>query len=378
MATPFSQDLGPYKERTSLKAQERDLREGTVYYNLACRRFGLVEMGILSSQCHFLAGVYNMYTMRPLVAWSHFQSATKAYHLHLQCQTRRLPATVDSPLKTSQCRNLEQRLYWSCYKSECELRAEMNLPNSSLVDVHNANIHPSPPVINADDMGPSLDDGSLLSRANARTPSTTHHQKEQTWFYYLTEITLRRIANRVLNILYPGDHTTWTEEAVLSMVNAVESFEQQLDEWWATLPAPIRFESASTLNGELPYHTSSRILQIKLWIYIPFLYYIIHTPATAIPHECVWGFADKALSVSEALICYAPTAHRHHGTWYSIQQSISCCLFIIGAVRHGGIPVPKDWRQGVEATITRMRYWEDEGPGVSRGIQVLTTYLSDV
>jgi len=221
---------------TSLQAHKTDLQRGEGYYNLARRRLGLVQRGLLAPQCHFLAGVYLMYTMRPLQAWGNFHSASRSYHIYLQCQARRLSAASSLVgAESSRRRRLEQRLYWSCYKSECELRTEMDLPNSSLAGFHYPDMHPSPPDMDAP--SPELTDHSLHSPsathpiARNRRPSSLNQYQEESWYYYLTEITLRRLANEIFNAFYSNGHEDWNQETISFMAKAAEGFEQQLDEW---------------------------------------------------------------------------------------------------------------------------------------------------
>lgn len=232
MARPFAE------KSTSISSLSSDgdaLQQGESYYNLARRRLGLLDTGILAPQCHFLAGVYLMYTLRPLRAWSEFQSASRSYFLYLHCQARRKPTVAGYP-QASKRRRLEQRLYWSCYKTECELRSEVDLPNSSLADLHYPDMHPSPPDMpNEDAPSPSFINGSTSGRRSVQGPGgsiVSQPKQEQIWYYYLTEITLRRIANRVLNTLYSTDLTSWTDDVIPFMVKAAEEFELQLKEWY--------------------------------------------------------------------------------------------------------------------------------------------------
>lgn len=172
-----------------------------------------------------------MYTQRPLSAWAEFHSASRSYHMYLQCQARRPSRCVDAA-KASKRRQLEQRLYWSCYKSECELRAEIELPNSSLADFHYPDMYPSPPDVPSEvSHGEATFQSGLQRSSGGRRSLGSHRQHEQSWFYYLTEITLRRIVNRVLNVLYSDDHPSWTDETVPYLIKAASEFEQQLDEW---------------------------------------------------------------------------------------------------------------------------------------------------
>ncbi|EGY17040.1 C6 zinc finger domain-containing protein [Verticillium dahliae VdLs.17] len=219
---------------SSLKSQAESLHSGEVYYNLARRRFGLLQKGLLEPQCHFFAGVYLMYTLRPLLAWTQFHSASRSYHVYLQCQARRTNS-LTSGSRSARRRQLEQRLYWSCYKSECELRAEMDLPNSSLASFNFPDMHPSPPDMDT----PSSDPVDQTNPSAGQQPSVPSRlsaslilQQEESWYYYLTEITLRRIANDILNEFYQNGHEGWNTETIGFMAQAARGFEQQLSDWY--------------------------------------------------------------------------------------------------------------------------------------------------
>ncbi|KAF5027830.1 hypothetical protein F66182_57 [Fusarium sp. NRRL 66182] len=369
VATPYQAETanGPVIPETSLQVHGRDLRDGEAYYNLARRRFGLLEVGILSSQCHFLAGVYNMYIMRPLAAWSQFQSATKTYYLYLQCQSRRSNGPMADTVQSSKRRSLEQRLYWSCYKSECELRAEISIPNSSLADVRFSDMHPSPPNLGEEAVSPGL--GSSPQDKQCR-------QQEQSWFYYLTEITLRRMANRVLNLLYSADHTMWIKDSIVLMAEEAEQIHKQLREWYTKLPPLIQF-SDDIPTEELPYHVRGRVLEIQTWIYAPFLYYTIHSPPDAPHRDRVKPLVEESIPHILSVMRGEPSRLRHHGTWYNLRLTTMRCLLIIGAARCGTVSVPEDWRREVQLVISRLKYWAPEGPGTNRCIEVLESYLGD-
>jgi hypothetical protein len=80
------------------------------YYLLARKRVGLLGQSFLASQCFFLSGVYLMYGLRPVEAFSEFHQASVVYQI---CLRRSSPLN-----KTTQERRLEQRMYWCCFKSE--------------------------------------------------------------------------------------------------------------------------------------------------------------------------------------------------------------------------------------------------------------------
>ncbi|EEY22426.1 C6 zinc finger domain-containing protein [Verticillium alfalfae VaMs.102] len=222
---------------SSLKSQAESLHSGEVYYNLARRRFGLLQKGLLAPQCHFFAGVYMMYTLRPLLAWTQFHSASRSYHVYLQCQSRRTNS-LTSGSGSARRRQLEQRLYWSCYKSECELRAEMDLPNSSLASFNYPDMHPSPPDMDTPSSDP-VDQANQIAghppSVPGRLSASSIQQQEESWYYYLTEITLRRIANDILNEFYQNGHEGWNTETIGFMAQAARGFEQQLSDWYESI-----------------------------------------------------------------------------------------------------------------------------------------------
>ncbi|KAM9883608.1 vegetative cell wall protein gp1 [Verticillium dahliae] len=364
---------------SSLKSQAESLHSGEVYYNLARRRFGLLQKGLLEPQCHFFAGVYLMYTLRPLLAWTQFHSASRSYHVYLQCQARRTNS-LTSGSRSARRRQLEQRLYWSCYKSECELRAEMDLPNSSLASFNFPDMHPSPPDMDT----PSSDPVDQTNPSAGQQPSVPSRlsaslilQQEESWYYYLTEITLRRIANDILNEFYQNGHEGWNTETIGFMAQAARGFEQQLSDWYDGLPPPIRFDDLELCPRELPYMVKGRVYEIKTWLYRPFLYYAIHNPLGAPHRAMVQPLVDQAISWHLSGIRGEPLSHRHHGSWYGVRVAATCAFVVLAAVKSGKftMPVGVDWRADIRQCIERMRFWEEEGPGITRAIQVLEDYL---
>lgn len=374
---------------------QNDRKEAERYYHLARRRIGLIGRGIRASQCHFLAGVYLMYTMRPLSAWQEFHSATQAIQVYLkasQCQEITPSPGSRNSAGSLKKRRMEQRLYWSCYKSECELRVEMDIPNSLLADFQYPDLYPSPP----DALSPSetvRTPGSINLRISAFQNTRS---QEQCWFYYLTEITLRRIGNRVLNLFYQTGPSSWSEEMLPRMASIAREFEQQLQDWYVPfdrsnrnsnlilrsrhnhLPEPIRYEEDEMPSEELPYMVWGRALEIKAWIYRPFLFYAVHSSTDDPGRRIAAPFVAKALNCSYHLLSKRSISHRHHGTWYELRQAVSGVLLLVGAAKCGTLGLPPEWPSAVQAGMARLRYWEHEVPGVTRALGVLERFLKQV
>ncbi|KAJ4986958.1 2OG-Fe(II) oxygenase superfamily protein [Stagonosporopsis vannaccii] len=374
VATPFPDRMSNSKS-TSLQYDDSSLRTSEAYYNCARKRFGLLKASIPATQCHFLAGVYLMYTMRPLSAWSHFRSASTSYHLYLDFQARR---QVRNGLETASLkqRSLEQSLYWSCYKSECELRIEMNLPDSCLADIQYPDLHPFPPCTDTTSSAAEQPDtGNKLSPSSTMT--LDKQQEENSWFYYLTEITLRRIWNSVLNTLYSADYRRWTDKHIPFMARAAIEFEQQLQQWYNGLPPSLQYQNPEMQIRfeELPWLTRAREHEIRVQVYQPFLYFAIHQLCSSSCGSTVLPLAEKALYYCFSVIEAFPARHRHHGTWYGIRFNISASFLILAAVKSQKLVVRSDWHCLMVSNVDRLAYWKDEAPGLSEAIEVIEYYL---
>lgn len=200
----------------------------------------------MASQCHMFSGIYFFYTLRPLQGWSAIHQAGSTLSLYLKAHAA-LQMRIDSPHHPPQLheRHLEQRIYWTVLKSECEVREELDLPQSDLCKLEYPYLFPSPP------NPPSpvhIPESSLPTStpASSTTPSSqafstaslpsSQRTEEQSWFYYLSEIALRRIENQILNTFYRADHSSWTQMDVEGLVSAATSIEDQLAIWYSHDP----------------------------------------------------------------------------------------------------------------------------------------------
>lgn len=86
------------------------------YYLAAKKRIGLLHPSLLYLQCLFLLGVYEMYCLKPMQAWLYFNRACVDLRNVLWARDQR--QATDDPETMRKTRRLEQRLYWSCMKSE--------------------------------------------------------------------------------------------------------------------------------------------------------------------------------------------------------------------------------------------------------------------
>lgn len=120
MAKPFETGAMANLDNEVREDWKRQRRKAEAFYKSAQQRFGFLDMGLRACQCHFLAGIYSMYIMRPVQAWRSFVQASTLYVLYLRTHDRtdtgqnmHGPNDPDLALKS-----LDERLFWSCLKSE--------------------------------------------------------------------------------------------------------------------------------------------------------------------------------------------------------------------------------------------------------------------
>ncbi|KAF7714749.1 Fungal Zn(2)-Cys(6) binuclear cluster domain-containing protein [Penicillium ucsense] len=189
-----------------------EFRTTDLYFQGAQQHMGSLfcENTLISVQCAFLSGVYLMYTMRILAAWKAFVQASTQCLGYFACR-RGLASSAESDVgreaglsiaqdqlqASANLRALEDSLYWSCLKSEIELRLELGLPGSGISGIQYPNIFP--PV-------PNFEHAETAAERNQDSPSDTDRGfLVKGWLFYLGEIALKRMQYRVLTYRY--DHS---------------------------------------------------------------------------------------------------------------------------------------------------------------------------
>lgn len=118
--------------------------------------------------------------------------------------------------------------------SQCvsEIRMEICLPPSGLAKINYPDEFPTPP-----SGSPTRVDDSVRDRAAGHglenDPSMLTAELEKSWGYYLSDIAVRRIANRVMNTFYRGSPSSWLSMPLERMIRMAEELELQLTQWYS-------------------------------------------------------------------------------------------------------------------------------------------------
>ncbi|KAG9503420.1 hypothetical protein J7337_006265 [Fusarium musae] len=159
----------------SVESQGEGLKMASAYFELARQSLGMLDQSLLAAQCHFFAGVYHIFTLAPLRAWSQFEHAASTFYIYWKYLSR----------EEAQPTRLARSFYWSCLKSQVELGLDLQLPQSVLKDLNDAGSElPTPPEINA-----SHPRHAIFPPPGEALAEDLGSVQEESWYYYLTEIT---------------------------------------------------------------------------------------------------------------------------------------------------------------------------------------------
>ncbi|KAH6889244.1 hypothetical protein B0T10DRAFT_606588 [Thelonectria olida] len=390
IAAPFDSTNMSLDVPLSSSSHDLEARiHGETYYHSARRRFGLLDRTIASCQCHLLSGIYLMYTLRPIQAWQAFTQASSVYIVYLK-SSGRLSSEGNQWIdtKTESLRSLEQRLYWSCLKSEMELTVEIPLPPSSLSSINYPHMFPSPPAVDVLHPSPGGFAGfssSTLMGASPQSVSTTSSNSmdhallyEQSWFYYLTEISLLRLSQRITQQFYTTENSSWLRGNALDMINAALDFERQLEAWRESLPVPIRFWDSSLAPDrytELHIATWGRYSKLKRLMYRPFLYRFVHTQGQdVLLNHAIRSFAEKCVDTCLDPIWAVGFTHRHHGSWFRCREATMMALILFAGMKSGLIKSMDRQMEAeyyIQIAINHLKYWEKESQDLQLARQIL-------
>ncbi|KAM0468842.1 hypothetical protein ACHAP7_010526 [Fusarium lateritium] len=330
LGTIVSQD--DQASTTSMTFREsRQFQDAESFFLAAQRRMGqlLCNSDLAGAQVFFLAGVYLMSTMRPFEAWRMFVQALAC------CQILDSPTLDDPDDKESQ---LHQSIYWTSFKSELELRLELSITESSAWNLRYPQFFPAP-------------------------PKGLQSEGEAGWYFYLAEIALRRLGNRILTCTsyFRSASTTLADK-----ISRVLEFEQQAHSWVESLPQNLRLDQPREVelddqSARLRFILNGHLLDCYEMMYWSFMVDAVHR--TSLEDADAMVFARKGFQISVQRIDDNESGFRgrHHGTWLMLRTCTRSALVLIAAERAGlGNMLPAPWRASVTKVQELLHYWQDE------------------
>lgn len=263
----------------------------------------MIKNDVLSAQCHILAAAYLLYLVRPLEAWNLLCNASMKQQLLFAS-----PNAVPPQLK-----ELSERIYWNTLMVESDLLAELDLPHSGIVQ---------------------FEESMMLPRSFPYDSSTIGGDEllgnDELW-YFLAEIALRRLLNRVSHLIYT--HKRSQAFSLASLDPLVAELDLQLSQWYEGLPGPVKFP-----RERLPAQTQVQtVLRLRYFacrtiIYRPYIQAVLTDENVA--HEP--GVQDACRKCLEACIRQLEYVSAHHEghlpyLWQGALSIMSQTLLLMGA-----------------------------------------------
>ncbi|KAK0629809.1 hypothetical protein B0T17DRAFT_506329 [Bombardia bombarda] len=256
----------------------------------------MTSNSVLAAQCHLLAAAYLFYLVRPLEAWNLLCTTSTKLQLLLMTPNR-VPADQ---------RELSERIYWNALLFESDLLAELDLPHSGVVAFEENVGLPG---------GFEGDEQEAVGR-------------DDLW-YFLAEIALRRLLNRVSQLIYSKDSMASTT----SLEPVVAELDFQLTQWYESLPMPLQFPFTRAMLPD-PVQTVLRLrfFACRTIIYRPYILAVLDNEQ-AVMDPAVRESCHKCLEASIRQLEHIKAHHAGHMPylWQGALSIVSQTLLVMGA-----------------------------------------------
>ncbi|KAL4889120.1 hypothetical protein BDV59DRAFT_210531 [Aspergillus ambiguus] len=279
---------------------------GLPYFTAAWNLLPSVMMrnSVLAAQCIILSSAYLFYLVRPLEAWTLLSNASMKLQL-LFGNTSRVP---------TQWKELSVRVYWNALLYESDLLAELDLPHSGIV--HFEELVDLPGGFEDDDE--EEDEEDTAENAHGSTVRADSVGQDELW-YFLAEIALRRLLNRVSHMIYQKDNSL----TLASLGPIVSELDFQLSQWYESLPQPVQFPLAHTPFSN-PVQTVLRLryFACRTIIYRPYILAVFENEQAATDALATLRQLEDITSHREGHLPYL---------WQGALSMVSQTLLIMGA-----------------------------------------------
>ncbi|KAJ9132513.1 hypothetical protein NKR23_g11188 [Pleurostoma richardsiae] len=256
----------------------------------------MTSNNVLAAQCHLLASAYLFYLVRPLEAWNLLCTTSTKLQLLLMSPNRVPPDQ----------RELTERIYWNALLFESDLLAELDLPHSGVVQFEENVGLPG---------GFEGDENEAVGR-------------DDLW-YFLAEVALRRLLNRVSQLIYSKDSMASTT----SLEPVVAELDFQLQQWYESLPLPLQFPFTRALLPD-PVQTVLRLrfFACRTIIYRPYILAVLDNEQ-AVLDPAVRDSCHKCLEASIRQLEHINAHHAGHMPylWQGALSIVSQTLLVMGA-----------------------------------------------
>ncbi|OJJ50444.1 hypothetical protein ASPZODRAFT_56188 [Penicilliopsis zonata CBS 506.65] len=288
---------------------------GLSYFAAAWKILPALTMrnSVLSAQCMILASAYLFYLVRPLEAWSMLSNVSMKLQLLFGNPSRVPP----------QWKEMSVRLYWNALLYESDLLAELDLPHSGIV--HFEELVDLPGGFEDDE---EEDEDEDAEEDGDHAVMTEPIGRDELW-YFLAEIALRRLLNRVSHMIYQKDNTL----TLASLGPIVSELDFQLTQWYESLPLPVQFPlNITPVSNPVQTVLRLRYYACRTIIYRPYIFAVLENE-NAVTDQTVRECCRRCLEATLHQLKHI-TSHREGHLpylWQGALSMVSQSLLIMGS-----------------------------------------------
>ncbi|KAH0610253.1 uncharacterized protein H6S33_011780 [Morchella sextelata] len=331
------------------------------YWSMAQQRLGLAmsEDSELAVQCLCLSGFWYLYNLEPISAYKAFHTACVTWQTLHNVTTGSGPSNSCDATGMTYEQYLKQRLYWTCLKAECELRAALSLPVPTGSQMEYPLHFPAPPT--------------------SFEPQHYTDVENQSWYYYTAEIFLRRLHNRIVHEVSSFEcdldnpatvSKALNQQRLASLVTITREFEAYVSRWQSSLPPSVHFPNPfppvdiTPLEDEFQQHLRKRFIECHELLYRPYINLALnHLPwlDSLSDSHLQWEvshFSSLALSYAVYNLSTDRGAmwYRNPGVWFDCRARL-CDTLILRAAAGNGFQMQMGWEEVVEKAERALEFW---------------------
>ncbi|KAI7763138.1 hypothetical protein LZL87_012175 [Fusarium oxysporum] len=365
ICTPY--DHSKLEEYSKASIDTEQYLRSREYFDAGLKRLGFImgHASIVGAQCFFLTAGYYVTTFKPLASWRCLNNAS------IMCKDVLTKSLGGSPMiqealgnTKKKPDNAHRKLFWSCLKTEREVASELGfeIANAQLIQYENVS-----------SLLPDLEPSWSSAPGVGGSSDSSAAQHEQSWMYYLTDISLRKLEIRIESFFATqqaeqhqpvnGDREPFYRD----ILNTLADLDNQIMVHFVNLPDSITIETDESGHSpdDLREYLRLRLIIIRHTLSRPALHFILHgdldglsTSLRAKANE----LANRALRIDRYLVTHGLTTHRHPGTWLGIRYCACAALEIIATAKSGipGLDCLPVWEPGMQKFKIALAYWGAE------------------
>ncbi|OAT12878.1 C6 zinc finger domain-containing protein [Blastomyces gilchristii SLH14081] len=270
-----------------------DIIPGLAYFALASDILGdvLGGGGLKHTQACLLAALYTGQVARPFSSHAWICEAARA------CQILLRPRTFDRIPKGTRQKELINFAFWTCLQLESDILAELDLPASGISRFEDRVY---------------TEAGLFISTNELQTPDPL------TMIYYVAQIHLRKVLNRVHTELYKAETPESRGRKVSWSTKVQEALSCNLEAWRTGLPDNMRWEETDPPSDNIIIaRMRAKYYGARYIIHRPLLHHALHPMAKSLPGTANSVPSPSASTVSSSQSQASPLsanpAHLPHG-----------------------------------------------------------------